>query len=364
MKTYSKLVITTILFLTYSISSFAFDDLKDLLDNSKTTWAAEVYTDYALNESHFAIGRKKMKAKYGISTNTFAALKIQQPINDLIHLSPMTLASQVLEMKPNSSAKFFKDAALKEPLSDADYQKITQGKTFDTTFISQPDGSSKVGHIMTRKIHFNQISLFRVKQVLHYNEKTNELGLTAIAVAPLFCSYNKEGELTGTSPLFWIPIKDFNQEIDFNAPSINWAKRMTRSIDTDEMKVLKGKETLAEILNKVLNNYTQKPNSAILRHTSGAMPPMNSNDIKKLTSGIDTLITFDPVTFEETITEVDVLITPETMHKMRIVQDWVWNKETQSLSIQLVAFAPILKRYDNKNNFLFSGPLFYKKSNE
>lgn len=365
MKTYSKLLFTTILFLTYSISSFAFNDISELLDNSDITWAAEVYTDYAPNVNHFAIKRKELKAKYGISSNTFVTLKIHQDPKDApIRMRAMTLANQVLMMESINQSNLFKDADLKEPLNYADYQKITQERTFDTTFITQPDGTSKIGHIFKRKIYFNDVPLFRVKQILTYNAKTNELNLIAVAIAPLFCEYNKNRELIGTSPLFWMSIEDFDQEIDLNSSSVNWAKRITRSIDTEEIKVVKGKETLAEILNAISNRYAQEPESSKLYHTYGEMLPMSSKDVKNLNSGIDTIITFDPNTFEEIVSEIAVSITPKTMREVRIIQDWVWNKETQSLNIKFIAFAPIVKRFDNKNNFLHSGPLFYKKPND
>jgi hypothetical protein len=92
----------------------------------------------------------------------------------------------VLNIEPGSKATFFKNTSLKEPLSYSDYQKITQETTFDTTFIPQPNGTSKVGHIITRKIYFDEVPLFRVKQILHYNEKTNELDLTPVAIAAVF----------------------------------------------------------------------------------------------------------------------------------------------------------------------------------
>jgi hypothetical protein len=351
--------------LGYSFSSFAFNNIDDLLDKSEITWAAEVYTDYAPNVTYFWMNGKKIKAKYGISNNAFVTLKIQQELNNApLRMHPITLANQVLKMEPDSKATFFKNSTLKEPLSYAEYQKITQETTFDTTFISQADGTSIVGHIITRKVHFDGVSLFRVKQILHYNEKTNELVLTPVSIAPIFCVHDKEGNLVGTSPLFWMPIKDLNQEIDLNSPAVNWAKRMTRSIDTDEVTVIKGKRTLAEILNTMSIRYTQEPELSKLYHTYGKMLPMNSEDIKGMKNSIDTVITFHPETFEEIVSIIETTITPKTMHEIRIIQDWVWNAETQSINIKLVAFAPILKRYDNKNNFICSIPFFYKKADD
>lgn len=365
MNIHSNLICTIFLFLIHSSSSFAFNDIDDILDKSEITWAAEIYTDYAPNASHYVLKRKKMKAQYGISDNYFVTLKLQHDLSKAsLRMHEITLSNQMLKMEPGSKATFFKDASLKKTLSYPDYQKITQEVTFDTTFITQADGTSKVGLIVARKVHFNGVSLFRVKQILHYNEKTNELGLTPVAIAPVFCTYDKEGNLTGTSPLFWMPIKDLNQEIDLNAPAINWAKRMTRSIDTDEVTVIKGKRTFAEILNTISIHYIETPESAKLYHSYGKMLPMSSEDIKSIKNNIDTIITFDPKTFEEIVSVVKTTITPKTMHEVRIIQDWVWNKETQSINIQLVAFAPILKRYDSRDTFLCATPLFYKKSKD
>jgi hypothetical protein len=365
MNTYSIFIVTTLLFFGYSASSFTFNPTDDILDKSNVTWAAEVYTDYAPNMNHHTLGRKKMQTQYGVSTNTFVSLKIQQfNINNQIQLKEISLAQQFLNLKENSNFKLFKDAELKEALSYTGYQKAINERSIDTTFIPQPDGTVRAGFIKINGVYANEIKLFRVKQILHYNKKTNELDLTPIAIAPVFCVYNKDGELTSTHPLFWMPIQDIAQETDLNLASINWAKRIIRSIDTEEVTVIKGKETLAEILRVVLDGFAETPNSSKIRHTYGNLPLMSPAEVKKINSGIDTIITFDPVTFEEVVSEVKNTITPETMHNVRIIQDWVWNKETQKLSIQLVAFAPIIKIYDNKKNYLGTSPMFYKKPNE
>lgn len=365
MKTYLNLLFTTLLIGGYSICSFAFNNIDALLDNSDITWAAEVYTDYAPTINYRTIGRKEMQAKYGISTNTAISLKIQQqPTKQSIHLNELRLAELLLRIPSNTAIKFFKDPALKESLNYADYHKITQEENPDTVFVSQADGTQKIGGIFNRQLYPNDVKLFRVKQILSYNIKTNQLDLIPIAIAPLAAKYNKEQQLVSTTPLFWVPIQEVMQAIDLNQSSINWAKRMTRSIDTDEVTVIKGKESFAEILNKSLNHYAKNPNSSKLYNTYGDMSPMSTKQVKNINSGIDTIITFDPQTFEETVSVVTNKATPETMHKIRIIQDWVWNKETKSISIQFVAFAPILKRYDSKQNFLNSGPLFYKKPKE
>lgn len=361
MKTCSNFIFTILLFLGYSVSSFAFHHIDDLLDNSEITWAAEVYTDYAPNVSHFAIGKEKMQRQYGISTNSFTTLKIQQLADEPIHLDEVTLAQLLLTMPSNTTSKFFKDTALKEPLNYAAYHKITQEKNPDTTFIRQEDGSQKIVRIFMRQLYPHQIELFRVKQILSYNKKTNQLNLTPIAIAPLATKHDKEKQLISATPLFWVPIQSLAQAADLNSSSINWAKRITRYIDTDEVSVVKGKESLAEILNKISDFHAKAPEPGQLFYTFGDMLPMTSKDIKNLNKGIDTIVIFAPVTFEKFVSEIEVRINPETMHKIRIIQDWVWNKETQSISIRFVAFAPILKRYDNKNNFLSAGPLFYKK---
>lgn len=347
MKTYSIFIFSTLLFFSPTKLILASDHIDDLLDNSDITWAAEVYTDYTPNVNHFALGKKKMLERYGIPRNSFTTLKIQQQTTqDQIHLSPTTLTEEFLSMA-ESSQQLFKDAALKEPLS-----------------YDQENGTAIDLKMYANQVDMGAIQLFRVKQILHYNTKTNQLDVTPIAIAPIFSTYNKDGQLINTKPLFWMTIKSISQITDLNLPSINWAKRITRSIDTKEVSVIKGKETFAEILNKILDLYIENPSSSKLYRTYGKMSPLNSKEVKELKTGIDTLITFDPKTFEEHVTVVKNPVNSKTMHSIRIVQDWVWDKDKKAISIRLVAFAPLLERYDNQQNFLNSGPVFYKKPNE
>jgi len=84
-------------------------------------------------------------------------------------------------------------------------------------------------------------------------------------------------------------------------------------------------------------------------------------DVANLGGSIDTIITFDPKTFKETIQIVTSKFRGKSIKNLRLIEDWVWEDKANSLSIRYVGFAPIIDRIDDNGNFLNSGPMFIRK---
>lgn len=337
------------------------DKINQLLDNTDITWAAEVYTDYVPNVNSYQVPKETMQKRYGISRNTAFILKVQQEVNEqYIHPRPHQLAHKLFQLN-NNSLKAFKDASLKTPLSYKAYQEAVKRIKRDTVFTFDPATSKEVIQVLVKELNASEIEIFRVKQVLHYNAKTNQLGLTPVAIAPILSTYNSKGEMVETTPLFWMPIKALSQAMDLSPSNINWAKRLTRSIEADELNIIKGKGQIGDIFYSMLEKSEKNPQKANMYHTYGNFTALTREEVKNIRSSVDTIITFDPKTFEENVQVVSNKLEPQSIQKIRIIQNWVWDQKTQQMNIRLIAFAPIVNRYDNANNFLNSGPMFYKK---
>jgi len=87
--------------------------------------------------------------------------------------------------------------------------------------------------------------------------------------------------------------------------------------------------------------------------------PMTPDDMKNIGSSVDTIITFDPETFEE-ITEVGVNeIDPNDVEQYRLKEVWFFDEETSQLEVRILGIAPLIKKYDDNGNFLFVMPMFW-----
>lgn len=87
--------------------------------------------------------------------------------------------------------------------------------------------------------------------------------------------------------------------------------------------------------------------------------PMTQEDMQNIGSSTDTIITFEPETFEE-ITQVVVNdLNPRDIKKYRLKEVYFFDEEKSSLDVRILGIAPIIDRVDDNGNFLNSGPMFW-----
>jgi hypothetical protein len=353
------------LLVSLSFSSYANNHLDEILNNSDITWAAEVFTYYTPNINSSQLGTEKMKSQYSIEgINKVHTLKIQNQIkeNQIIG-NPSSLAYRLLNLNP-SEINMYKDSDMREQFNLADYKEIVLNETPDTIITFDSETYEEIIQVVINKIEIDKIQVFRLKQILHYNSKTHQFGVSAVAIAPISNRYNKKTGTHTSTPIFWMPVKETLKALDLNSSSLDWVKRIGRDIDKKDLKIIKGKQNIGEIFDAIIDHAINNSDEAKLYYPTNELSPLPVDAIKSIKSAADTVITFDPETFEEIIQVSPNKFHPENINKIRLIQNWIWDTKTQKMNIQLIAFAPVLVRYDNKGTYIFSSPVFYKKPNE
>jgi len=140
---------------------------------------------------------------------------------------------------------------------------------------------------------------------------------------------------------------------------IFWEKRIWRVIDIREKMNLPFA-------------YPERPFFSILMDaaTSGEITVYSTEDDKfssKLTpdevasmgATIDTVITFDPETYEEQIQVVRNDINPEDVKRFRMKEVWFFDEETSTLQVRILGIAPLIDKNDENGNFLYEKPMFW-----
>lgn len=82
-------------------------------------------------------------------------------------------------------------------------------------------------------------------------------------------------------------------------------------------------------------------------------------EVSLLGSSVDTVLTWDPVTFEEILTPVENILDHTDIKQYRLKEVWYFDEETSSMGVRILGIAPIINRYDDNGNFLNSGPMFW-----
>lgn len=87
--------------------------------------------------------------------------------------------------------------------------------------------------------------------------------------------------------------------------------------------------------------------------------PLTQEEMNQIGSEVDTIITFDPETFQEIIQVVVNELDPKDVKQYRIKEVWFFDEETSQLEVRILGIAPIVDKYDDNGNFLLTMPMFW-----
>jgi gliding motility associated protien GldN len=86
---------------------------------------------------------------------------------------------------------------------------------------------------------------------------------------------------------------------------------------------------------------------------------MSTDDVLSMLSKTDTVVTFDPETYEEKVQIVRNDINWEDVKRFRIKEVWFFDKESSMLQVRILGIAPMIDVKDNEGNFRFEKPMFW-----
>lgn len=139
---------------------------------------------------------------------------------------------------------------------------------------------------------------------------------------------------------------------------IPWEKRIWRVIDVRE------KINLAFV-------YPEKPLFTIFSEASenGEIRVFGDDKFTQMLSieevmnqlvEIDTVVVYDPETYEENVRITHSELNPEDIKKYRIKEIWYYDEESSRMKVRILGIAPIRDYYDEDTGlFKFEGPMFW-----
>ena len=142
---------------------------------------------------------------------------------------------------------------------------------------------------------------------------------------------------------------------------IFWEKRVWRVIDVREKMNLPfayPEEPFFKILSDAASKgdlpvYTTDEDGAKFKKR------MSTDDVLSQLSKTDTVVTFDPETYEEKVAIVRNDVNWENVKRFRIKEVWYFDKETSTLQVRILGIAPMINVTDNEGNFRFEKPMFW-----
>ena len=87
--------------------------------------------------------------------------------------------------------------------------------------------------------------------------------------------------------------------------------------------------------------------------------PLTSDEVASMGASVDTVTTFDPVTYEEKIQIVTNEINPEDIKRFRLKEIWFFDEETSTLQVRILGIAPLQDVKDENGNFKYEKAMFW-----
>jgi hypothetical protein len=339
--------------------------LEELEKNPDVIWLGEMEVDYALNYNRWDYDKEAtervLMEKIGFkSRNVFKVLKYQ--VGDFNASSNDDHNLFVKVLKNRNEIKLYKESTL-DNLCTSKEVEHNIGR-IDTVVTFDPNTFDEIVQVVVSALNPEDVKGFRVRQVIYYSKKAMAFKAIALAVAPLL--YQPGSEATSSAdlmPLFWMKVTALSIAPSIASSDITWAKRMYRNLDVSTVKMIKQEQSFGVVLEQMMADFRTNSETVKIGHTFNpdGLEHFTAEEVKGLGASIDTIITFDPKTFAEKIDIVESRMDGKTIKQLRLIQDWVWNERTNSLSIRYVGFAPIIDRVDMNGNFMNSGPMFVRK---
>jgi len=87
--------------------------------------------------------------------------------------------------------------------------------------------------------------------------------------------------------------------------------------------------------------------------------PLTPDEVGTMGATQDTVITFDPETYEEQIQIVRNEINPEDIKRFRLKEIWFFDEESSTMQVRILGIAPLRDITDDAGNFLYEQPMFW-----
>ena len=164
---------------------------------------------------------------------------------------------------------------------------------------------------------------------------------------------------------FWLKMPDFSKKKPRKQPNVNdsnisWAaqiKTLGNSPKPEKMHPLKNfKPPVMQVL---LDRFRTDAKFKVYDTSDEPIPFEARPD---MLFSEDTIVTYDPETYEEKVEITHKELRAENFPRLRLVQNWYWDDQQRRLVIHLQSFAPVISVYDlYRGRFLYERPLFYRR---
>jgi hypothetical protein len=280
-----------------------------------------------------------------------AILKLVAPPPEIGSFVDHSLSSKLWEVAKSGAWEMYSDPEMTQRLTFEGYMSSVLQP--DTSITFDPETyEEKITIGCTDRMFPYEASLIKVRQILTYSNAKADFGVQTLAIAP--CYDNGE-------PIYWLRLPNVTPSIpqDYaKDPNITWAMRYT-TLDSSP-----GSETWIELK----NTTGPMPERFLDRVRTDTMVELLNLDGEPifaaqrpcLFSCTDSLVLFDPQTWQELVQIKEVGLDFEQVTEIQLIEDWFWHEAEGVLTLRLHAIAPQYWTMDKMEN-KYRARRFYRK---
>ncbi len=222
--------------------------------------------------------------------------------------------------------------------------------SIDTIITFNPETfEEKFKIVKSRNILFpNKSTTYELVQEWNYNDESNQLEMSLKSINVYYFTLNKSKEVF-ENYLFSFKTNDLpsvTQAEVLNNPNVIWAKEIRYNGTFENQKLVDELLSKEHLQNNLVYDYFMDKK-------------VENPEIKEIETSIDTIITFDPETFQEELKIVQSEFKKSDINSFRVVQDIYFDTETNQLQTKLFAIAPLYYYYDKEGNYKYTTPIFW-----
>ena len=141
---------------------------------------------------------------------------------------------------------------------------------------------------------------------------------------------------------------------------IFWEKRVWRVIDTREKMNQAFRYPKRMLFDIIVDNIEgEKIQAYGINDNDDFTQPLSKEEVQQYLFDVDTIVTFDPITYKETIEIVYNDINADNIKRFRLKEIWYFDENTSTMNVRITGIAPLQDVYDEMGNFLYELPMFW-----
>ena len=140
---------------------------------------------------------------------------------------------------------------------------------------------------------------------------------------------------------------------------IFWEKRIWRVIDIREKMNLPFAYPEMPFFTILMDAAVNGDISVYSTEDDKFTSKLQPGEVASMGATVDTVITFDPETYEEQIQVVRNELNPEDVKRFRLKEVWFFDEETSTLQVRILGIAPLIDVKDDNGNFRYEKPMFW-----